>query len=214
MSVWQIIGSGVRDARTEAIEGRERLIAYGLFVHWLTVLPAKRERFGKLFAQVMAGRPITGEWLGTLIPNVGDAVGLDEAWDRWLMSQKHVVFTLGTVSTRTIEQLRAELLLYSGACGIPLGVEMSRGAELAELIRLRQQDWISQFVREKRSRLDLLGVGRAKAFQLLVVQLGDFLSGLESDMPDTLLLERLSTIRAAIEDLAEQVLAAGGILVE
>jgi hypothetical protein len=55
-------------------------------------------------------------------------------------------------------------------------------------------------------------VGRSEALKKLVSQFGEFLSGLESDVPDTLLLEVLNAANLEMRILADQVEAAGGLL--
>jgi hypothetical protein len=211
-STWQIIGPDGPDPRQKALEGQERLAAYGVFVHWLAALPDRRTRFKALFAKVAGGNPITVAVLESLIPETSEAVGLDEAWDRWLLRQEYVVYAVGAVSTRIMDQLRAELLLHPGACCIPLDASLPRAAVMADLVPRRKAAWIAPFVREKRARLDLLAVGRSEALKKLVSQFGEFLSGLESDVPDTLLLEVLNAANLEMRILADQVEAAGGLL--
>ena len=104
-----------------------------------------------------------------------------------------------------VEDLRAELLLCAGSCGIPLGVALPRDASLADLVTLRQEKWVETVVRNKRGRLDMLAAGRSKSFQKIVSQLGDFLSGLERGMADTVLLEQLNAIHMDLNALAEEV---------
>jgi hypothetical protein len=215
ISVWDLVGEGQGDdPRQSAMEGQDRLAAYGAFVKWLSVMPGRRARFRALFAKVASGQSITVKTLGPLVTATGDRMRVDEAWDRWLLRQRHIVYTPGAVSTRTVDQLRSELLIYPGACGIPLDVELPRRATMVWLVELRRRPWVSTFVRNKRQRLDLLAAGRSEAFQAIVTELGEFLSALESDAADVVLLAHLKTADAALNYLAERVQAAGGILTE
>lgn len=213
-SVRAILGETERavepsDADDEAV----RLTAYSVFVRWLTTQPNRRQLFQRLFAAIGKGDVVTAERMEAFLADeVGGGLPLDEAWDRWMIQQRNVVFRLGVVSSRVVEQLRAELLLYKGACDIPLGAEFSQGAGFASLVALRRQDWIADFVRNKRSRLDLLAAGRAKPFQAIVKRLGEFLSSLESDASDTLLLEAFSAIQSDLDALDLKIRAAGGRL--
>ncbi|MBT3193606.1 MAG: hypothetical protein HN341_13740 [Verrucomicrobia bacterium] len=214
-SIWEIVGDGEgEDPRQLAIEGQDRLSAYGVFVRWLSALPGRKKRFQVLFERLVSGVPVTVESLQSLVVPVDAPTRADEAWDLWLLRQRHVVRTLGSVSTRTIDELRSELLIYPGACGIPLDVELPRRAALARLLPFRRSDWVSAFIRSKRRRLDLLAAGRAEAFQSIVAELGEILSALESDASDIVLLQRLDTAEAALDYLAARVRAAGGALVD
>lgn len=211
-TVWQIIGTGVGDARRNAIESDDQLVAYGAFVHWLASLPNRRKRFQTLFDKVASGQPISVATLTALVPSVKEGMGIDDVWDRWLMQQEHVVHLPGTVSTRIMDQLRAELFLYAGAGGVPLDASLPRGATFTDFIPRRQADWVPAAIRNKRSRLELLAVGRASAFLELIRQFDEFLSGLESDAPDTLLLDQLAAAYVSMGILVDQVEGSGGLL--
>ena len=181
-------------------------------MHWLAALPDRRTRFKTLFMKLAGGNAITVGSLESLIPGTNEAVGVDEAWDRWLLRQEYVVYAVGAVSTRIMDQLRAELVLQPGSCCIPPDASIPPGAVMADIVPRRNAEWITAFAREKRSRLDLLAVGRSEDFQKLIAQFGEFLSGLESEVPDALLLERLNAARVAMDCLGDQVETAGGLL--
>ncbi len=212
ISFWDILGDG-SPVPPDRLDDPQRLAAYGVFVHWLTDLPTRQKRFQALFKQLSAGQPLTMEKL-TLLVSEGGELRADEAWERWLIQQEHVVYALGMVSTRLIDQLRSELLIYPGVCGIPLSVELPKGSLLAQLVPLRKEDWIASFVRQKRSRLDLLAAGRSESFRSIIVRLGQFLSNLEKGASGAVLLRRLEAVNAALTQLSEKVEAAGGILTE
>ena len=215
LPIRDIVGDADFAARPVGVDDPQRLAAYGAFVHWLKDLPQHRDRFKAVFDHVISGTPITVARLAPLVSLVGHpARAGDEAWDRWLMKQEHVVYAPGSVSTRVVDQLRSELLIYPGVCGIPLDVALPRGSTVIGLIAYRKHDWIQSYVRQKRSRLDLLASGRSDAFQSNVAQFGAFLSALESAAPDTLLVGQLNAANAALARLAKNVEAAGGILAD
>jgi len=211
-TVWEIVGTGVEDGRGNTIESDEKLIAYGAFVHWFASFPKRRERFKELFDKVASGHPISVATLTAMVPSVGEGMGIDDAWERWLMRQEHVVYLPGTVSTRVMDQLRADLFLHAGTGGVPLDASLPRSATIADLVSRRQEAWIPEAVQDKRHRLELLAVGRATVFRELVRQFDEFLSGLESDAPDTLLLERVTAAYVSMGILADQVEGSGGLL--
>jgi len=213
-SVWSIIGAETDSSRDDGDGNEERLVDYGAFVHWLTSLPERRKRFKAIFARIAAGKPVSVVSLAKLIPAVDGDTGIDEAWDRWLAQQEHVVFLPGTVSTRIMDQLRAELFLHPGTAAIPLDAGLPRAATVGDFVPHRKATWITAAVRDKRSRLDLLAVGRATVFRELISEFDEFLSGLESDAPDTLLLDRLTAAYTAMGILADRVEASGGLLHE
>jgi hypothetical protein len=211
-TVWDILDDTDAAERNMSVEDENRLVSYSVFVRWLSSLPGKPARFRQIFETVAAGKVLSIHRMESLIADGGARLSLDESWDRWLVRQRRVVFTLGMVSTRIIGQLRSELLLYRGACGIPLGAELRSGASMVDLLALRREEWMSEFIKDKRSRLDLLAAGRTAEFQRVVLQFGEFLSNLESDVADTVLLGRLRAAYAALNDLAEQVRSAGGAI--
>jgi hypothetical protein len=215
ISIRDIVGDTDSVATPAVDDDPQRLAAYGAFVHWLTALPLHRDRFKAVFDHVISGTPITVARLAPLVSLAGrPARAGDEAWDRWLMKQEHVVYAPGSVSTRAVDQLRSELLIYSGVCGIPLEVALPRGSTVFGLIPYRKHDWIPRYVRQKRSRLALLASGRANAFQSNVAQFGDFLLALEGAVPDTILVGKLNAANAALARLTKKVEAAGGILAD
>jgi hypothetical protein len=214
LSAWQILEVGSDAPPRDEADDRGRTISYGVFVRWLAAAPRKRERFGRIFEITSAGRAISAQDLTTMMVPAGSTQSLDEAWDRWLMQQRHVVHAIGQLSTRVIDELYAELLISPGVCGIPLSAKLRRDASMADIVPLRNAAWIEGFVRSKRSRLELLGAGRAQAFRQVLARFVRFLVELDGKTSDDALLGMLADAEDALSALAGAVEAAGGILRE
>jgi len=186
-----------------------RLAAYSLFVRYLSSHPSKKKIFASLFH---AEEPITAASLGTIVAGGDLEITLDEAWDRWLLSQSRIVRSSAIISSRRIEQLQSEMLLYPGTCGIPLASELPRRSPMESIVRFRKSEWLPQFVSSKRGRLSLIAAGHSGELAEVVAMFDGFLSGLESETSDRLLLKQLGAAYTALNLLAEKVNKAGGIL--
>jgi len=195
----------------EDAEFYNRLAAYSLFVRFLSSQPAKTQTFASLFS---SKEPVTAAGLGTIVLGVDSEITLDEAWDRWLLGQSRVVRSSAMISSRLIEQLQSEMLLYPGSCGIPLASELPRRSPMERIVRFRKTEWLPQFVSSKRGRLNLIAAGHSGELAEVVAMFDEFLSGLESESSDILLLKQLRAAYAALNALAEKVNKAGGILYE
>lgn len=187
---------------TEVVESQKDLAEYSVFVRWLSSRSNKKEIFRTLFS---SANYITVSGLQSLVVDDDSEMTLDEAWDRWLLRQSRVVRSFASVSTRVIDQLRSELLLYPGTYGIPLAGEIPQGSSFVKLITFRNADWIPQYVNRKRSRLNSIAAGHKGGFVQVVGLFDEFLSDLEKDVPDILLLKQLRDANAALTRLAEKV---------
>jgi hypothetical protein len=85
---------------------------------------------------------------------------------------------------------------------------------MERIIRFRKTEWLPQFVISKRGRLNLIAAGHSGKLTEVVAMFDIFLSGLESESSDRLLLKQLRAAYAALSSLAEKVNKAGGILYE
>ncbi len=196
-------------------DGRDAIVRawQGALVFWLSMPQGKAERFQRLFDRLAAQQPVTTAWLFGELPS-GNASDLDEAWDRWLLRQRGVVRQIGAVSTRVLDQLRAELLLYPGGCGIPLSIDAVTPLRVTDVIALRDEAWVEGFARLKAVRLEMLAAGRAQAFQDVVQAYCRILRGLLDGESETQLRRRAVTAESAFALLWDQVKQAGGLLEE
>jgi len=204
-SVLNIIGnvdSVGTQSDPETVESALTMASYSVFVRWLSSRSNKKTIFSTLFSNA---NYITIVGLGILVNGGDSEVTLDESWERWLLEQGRVVRRSAPISMRVIEQLRSELLLYPGTYGIPLVCEIDQGESLVNLIRLREEKWVPQYLNRKRGRINLIVAGRKGELPKVVDLFDDFLSGLEKEIPDILLLQRWRNANAALNRLAEQV---------
>lgn len=212
-SARQILAGAV-ESDVFAYDDADRRAIYGVFVRWLSSLPDRADCFRALFSKISARQAITPDGVAAYVPMVSAVIGLDDAWDHWLIAQRDVVHALGTVSTRHLNALRSELLISRGACGIPVDVALAPGARFAALVPLRRRAWIPGFVREKQRRLELLAAGRAPAFQRVMQCFREVLLAIEGSASDDVLYAQLAAAQAALDALATRVQTAGGVLHE
>ncbi len=189
-------------SKCETVESASTMAFYSVLVRWLSSCPNKKTIFSTLFGNA---NYITTSGIEVLVNGSDSEISLDEAWERWLLEQERVVRRSATLSMRVIDQLRSELLLYPGTYGIPLASEIEQGASLVNLIRLRDEQWIPQYINRKRGRLNLIVAGRKGELEKIVDLFNDFLSGLEKEIPDILLLQKWKKANAALDNLAEDV---------
>lgn len=190
----------------------DSMAAYSAFVRFLAATPKRSKIFKSLFQN-------QGQDIETLLKNHltdkkrGET--LDEAWERWLLSQTRVIRGSLTISTRLIEQLQSEIRVYPGTCGVALDSAIpTDGASFDELLRLRKAEWISTFINKKTGRLSMLTAGHTSELTHITDLYNQYLSGLESDTSSVLLLRRLDAADRALQNLALRVEKAGGILNE
>jgi len=189
----------------------KKLAVYSVFVRFLASQPQKKKIFGTLFNLKTR---IGLDELKLMIIGSDAGITLDEKWERWLMKQSKVVRSAVLVSTRVIEQIQSEMLLYPGACGIPLASELPRAAPLETMVRYRKAEWLPQFVNSKRGRLNLIAAGHKGEVAQVTAMFDEYLAGLESDKSDMVLLKQIGAAYAALNTLAEKVKKAGGIVYE
>jgi hypothetical protein len=214
-SVLLIVGSGDGlDPRSKNIEEHDQLVAYGAFVRWFAALPDRKMRFQAVFDRVQSGEPVNVAFLQSLVASGSKVYSIDDSLDLWLMQQRQVVHALGLLSTRIMDQLCAELLIYPGACDIPHSIDIPAGSGMSALIPFKRSEWIESFVRSKRRRLELLKAGRSKSFRTVVDRYFAFLAALESQVSDRKLEILREDAEAALLELNKRVEAAGGILLE
>jgi len=179
-----------------------RKAAYGVFFAWLRSWPESSECFQGMFRKLADGAVVPAEWLAAHMPGDASGTDLDEGWDRWMLRQKRVVYVLhkhGAATPRLVDQLKAQLLLYPGDFGIPLGGDAGREIRLEDLVELREESWIPTFSRNKSASLRLLAVGREAAFRDVVEAYCRFLDALAGGKRERVLVRLLAE---ADEDLA------------
>ena len=200
------------DDSEKAVRDPERLAIYSTFIHFITTRPERREIFRCIFAQ--DGKKLTPQKLKDLICGPAVSYDLEEAWERWLLQQSQVVHTSTILSTRSIDQLRAELMLYPGASGIPLDVEIPHGSTFRILLKYRNAEWLPGFVSKKCGRLNMIAAGHTGDLVKVIKQFNEFLSGLETRASDRVLSQRLEGGYRSLKALAEKVEEAGGMIYE
>jgi hypothetical protein len=186
-----------------------KLDAYSVFVRFLSSQSHKKKIFVTLFN---SKKRVNLEDMSRLVLEPESKITLDEEWERWLMKQSKVVRSAVLVSTRVIEQMQSEMLLYPGACGIPLASEIPRGAPMEMLVRYRKAEWLPQFVNSKRGRINLIAAGHKGEMAQVAAMFDEYLAGLETEKSDILLLKQIGAACAALSTLAEKVKQAGGII--
>lgn len=135
----------------------------GLFVAWLTSFQQKKEIFGNIFKQLTEQKPLSVDWLITYIPECTKNTDLAMAWDKWLFSQKYVVYEPGTARMFHVEELRNLLLIRPNEIG-DISITDKQFMSLRELIAISKQYNLKDFCSIKITALKVLSAGRGKEF--------------------------------------------------
>lgn len=188
------------------------MLSAGVFVIWLSGLPERGSLFETVFARLSSGQGIDLAWLQEQLPaGRGDPV---EQWDRWLLSQRSRVRSLGSLSLTHLDALYAEWLIYPGRYGIPRGVDLIRRADCSHLLGFRDEEWFVDVVRNKRYRIEMLAAGRPANFQQLVKTFVDVLDALEFGAPDDIVQSLAANARYQWRLLREDVRQADQVSTE
>lgn len=182
-------------------------VACGAFVLWLTDEAAGTAHIGSLMNRLSNGGVADEEWLRQRLAGEGDT---DAWWDRWILSQRHVVRALGRLSLLHLEALQAEWRLYAGADGVPSGVALPSDADCTALLLYRDQPWFKTAIRGKRYRIELLALGRPVPFRELVAVYTGTLDAIESGATPVSVAGMAVSARRQSKALYETVKQAGG----
>jgi hypothetical protein len=137
----------------------------GVFVDWLLSQDDRKRVLEQLFEILSSGESITTAALRSLLPVRAKGDTLQDGWEQWVLRQKRVIYAPGATPPEAVSQLRAELLLYPGLSGIPLGTNSTQILGLDYLIRERKAPWVPGVARAKIERLNLLALGRGPEFR-------------------------------------------------
>lgn len=163
----------------------------GFLVAWLAVLDAQTDCFSKLLARLTCGESVDCATFAGWVPRGGSATELDEAWERWILRQRRIVYEPGKTDAAGLARLKAELLLYPGRSGIPLDGDPYRRMELRRLIERREEAWIAPLARDRLIALRLAAAGRGKALEDVADLYGRFFEALASGAGERALQELL-----------------------
>lgn len=181
--------------------------ACGAFVLWLTDADAGTARARSLFDRLSIGGKADEAWLSE---QTADDGGSDEWWDRWMLSQRHVVRSLGRLTLEHLDALQAEWRIHAGSGGVPSDFAVPSDADCMALLLYRDQPWFKVAIREKRYRIEMLAPGRPQRFRELVTVYVGILNVIESgDSPASVVGMAVSACRQA-QALRETVKQAGG----
>ena len=181
------------------------------FVHFLTSRSNRKALFSALLEENRGKNRTSLEKL--VCGNISNT-GLEELWERWLLQQDNVIRSSTSLSSRTIDQLRSELLLYPGTCGIPLDSGIRRGEPLDNLIKHRKAEWLPGLISLKRGRIAITAAGRGREMASVAALFDRHLAGLTGRESDKQLLARLACAYTALRKLADKIEKADGMLYE
>jgi len=159
-------------------EASRLLPARGALVLWLTGMASDQNTLTGLFGSLAEGRETNREWLRKqLAAEGGDP---DELWDRWILSQRQVVRSLGRLTLAHLDALQAAWYVQPGIDGIPWDIALPSGADCMNLLPYRAQPWFSGVIRQKRYQIEMLAQGRPRRFHELTGAYVDVLNAIES----------------------------------
>jgi len=180
----------------------------GAFVLWLTDVEVGTSRARSLFDRLSNGGEADGDWLREQHADIGVS---DEWWDRWMLSQRHVVRALGRLTLEHLDALQAEWRIHSGDGGVPSDIAFPSAADCTALLPYRDQPWFKGAVREKRFRIEMLAQGRPVRFRELVGVYAGILNAIESVDSPTAVVGMAVEARRQSQALYETVKQAGGV---
>jgi len=151
----------------------------GLLVGWLVSLADSPARFRAMQSRLADGLPLDHWWLATSVWGLKDKRDFDDAWDRWVLKQKHMVYQPGVPTRRAIALFRDELKVAAGKGGIPADADVAPGAGLSRLLDFREAKWLPVCVRHETAAIRLLSTGRGKELMNIADLYCRFLDGLD-----------------------------------
>jgi hypothetical protein len=132
---------------------------------------------------------------------------LDEAWDRWILRQKRMVYEPGRVTTNTTIHLRDQLVLYPGMSGVPLEKDVHLRIELRDLITRQDEPWIPTAAKSKATSLKILAAGRGEAFKAVVGSFCRFFDALTDRAKPRTLADLLTAAERRLDALEREITA-------
>ncbi len=153
-------------------------------VAWCLDQPGAKRACAAWMAHLANGRPWDATCLVRIFTGQDDLLAADEQWDLWLLRRGHMVFEPGTTSPGVVRRFRAQLLIYPGDCGMPLGLLQSEWLTLAALLGRRHAPWAASVAASKAAAIRNFASGRDHAFQSLADQYAAALDGLRRGVSD------------------------------
>jgi hypothetical protein len=175
----------------------------GVFVSWLLDRPEKEPVLVRLFERVGTGGTISPAWMAEQILGSRDPRELDEAWDRWVLRQKRIIYDPRSAARLGLELLREELLICRRDFDIRSASDPYEMISFRELIAERDAPGISNVCRRKSLRLQVLAVGRGRKFADVIGLYCRFLETLPKDAAPGHLHALLDDADRALETLAQ-----------
>ncbi|MFO7871934.1 MAG: hypothetical protein R6V03_10960 [Kiritimatiellia bacterium] len=192
----EILASGGSDAG-EAV--------CGVFFGWLKSLPDKRGFFTGMIERIADRQEITAGIALSYIGRYDKILEMEDGWDEWILSQRRMVYRLGSITPLGIEQFKTELRLRPGEGGVPLAEDPGRFIAFGDLAGLRDAEWIDSALKSKSITLRLLAVGRGKEFAAVVEKYCAFLQAVRNGRREDVLRDLLSEAEKALEELEDKV---------
>lgn len=147
-------------------------------VAWCLDQPGAKRACAAWMSHLAQGRPWDAALFLHTFAAQDDPLAADEQWDLWLVRRGHMVFEPGTTPPGVVRRFRAQLLIYPGDCGMPLGSLPTESLTLAALLAHRDAPWADAVARSKAAAIRNYAVGRDREFQALAEQYAATLDGL------------------------------------
>ena len=163
----------------------------GLFIKWITSFPNSTVLFQKIRMGIIEGKAKDPDWFAISVFNKESCSDMNDAWDRWMLKQKQMIYRPGYLSTYTLRHLKKLLVLRIGMDGIPDSEEIPEGASFEWLIGKREESWIPVFVSSRVMALKLVAIGRGKEIEEAVNAYCCFLNSLNSKKSEKILRKYL-----------------------
>lgn len=172
-----------------AADAADGCIGVGLAL-WIGNSPRRQDIFRALWA-AWATDTADVTWWAARMAGGDSPVGLDEAWEEWLLEQARTVRSPGKTTELDARRLIDGLLIYPSLYGIPFGRTPYRPVPWRDLIARRHEPWALDFCRRKSAALRVLGAGRGDGPERVIDAYGAFLNALAAGHNPGLLGELL-----------------------
>lgn len=138
---------------------REKYCA-GLFVSWLMAQPDTGDRWAGLLRHLAAGGD-AGAHVRSAFLRLSDAAALQQEWNRWVSRQGDVIFEVGGMPARMLEELEGLFVLRPRELGVA-ATNLPPEIMALELIKRRAEPAVAQLAAAAAVKARLVAAGQSE----------------------------------------------------
>jgi len=133
----------------------------GELVFWLSKPLGERVGWGKLIQRIAEGKDLDMAWVTRSVLGMDRTRDAEKRWDLHLATLTDRPSDLGRFDVDAVIALKKSLHIHRADFGIPHRDDIPARLEPADLIRLRDEDWVSRVCIRKRADLKQMWAGQA-----------------------------------------------------